>query len=168
MLEDSYPGFLEFRFLSTRNLGSPLIEYFGYEPFAHCAVICNGNMEYGARLRADGAKAAGVQLRPLNYGKTGNPFIREERKRLPVSEAEWATFWTEAEKLLGKPYSVRTILGFVLDHDFHDASGFDCSGLMAYLMDKMGRLPAELDQHLSMITPGGFYMLILGMGFPGS
>lgn len=166
MIEPTFPGFLEFRFLSTRDWSSPVIEWFGREEFAHAAVIYHevtGDVEFGARIKRDGAEKAGVQLRPLRYGRSGDVFVREERLKLLVTEKQWKSFWTEASYQLGKPYSVSTILGFICGRDFHDTTGFDCSGLMAYLIEWIGLLPVELRAHVRMITPGGFYLLILGM-----
>lgn len=159
---------LRIRFVRERNLPSFLIcwheDILGHSvnriAWSHVGAITDdGKYEFGARIHPDGANKPGVQYRPFDYGR----FVQQESIILEVTDKEHGLFWHFADRLVGRPYSKRTILGFAFGCQFVDHEGFICSALIPYLYYKAYMLPPELIAQERHMDPEGCYYLTLGM-----
>ena len=158
------------RFVRENDLSSLLIRWHdgtlgrraGRLAFSHVGLITtDGTWELGARVRVDRSRTGdpGIQYRPAEYAE----FADREEVRIECTQAEHDAVWSAGDRLVGWPYSRRTILGFALGYQFRDEHGFVCSAFVPYCLYRAGMLPPELAAQERRMDPMSDYYLLVGM-----
>ena len=120
------------QFAAQDNLPTALIELYGHGFPSHVDLVLPDGGLLGARIDADGAPAAGVQIRKPGYAN----FTRIERWGIPVSPPVEAKYYELARAQIGKPYDWQAIAAFAVGRDWRNPDAWMCSELQTWLCEQ--------------------------------
>lgn len=136
----AYGSAVRLRFVTEAGLASALIRFAGAlgrdvwsaggrgPGYSHVDAILDDGSALGARNDHVGGMPPGVQIRPPDYAV----FTRQVIVEIPCTDDEKAAFYDALIDQIGKPYSTRSILGFVLGRDLRDRTGWFCNELVTW------------------------------------
>lgn len=108
----------------------------------------------GARSDELAGVPAGVQIRPPDYRQFGTVRL----VTIPCSDDQAERFYARLRGEIGKPYSLVTIAGLIVGHDFHDDTGWICDKLQGWAAIVEEILPAFLRPFLDELTPNSLWV----------
>lgn len=127
------------------------------------AILPNGDL-LGAQAAAGlGGKPSGVQIRPEGYQEDcgGRNFVRVTIKVTPKQKDAFLTF---LHSQVGKPYDVKSIIGFILGRQWRDPDAWFCSELIAAALEHAGVFAHPLRTRNDRVTPQELLMICSVLG----
>jgi hypothetical protein len=147
------------QFVCESDVVSQVIAWFGASQFSHVDALLDDGTLLGARSDSIGGKPPGVQIRPANYAK----FTRKVVMALEVTDTQKATYLAFLNSQIGKPYDMKTILGFFVNRNWRQGGAWICSELLAEGIEQSGVLK-EFYVPDNKITPGSWALAFSAMG----
>lgn len=147
-----------------KTWSSPLIGWLGSEFYSHIDVVTPGGLLRGARSDTIKGIKPGYRDRPQNYEE----WAACVRYELPVTEAQYAAYWTISDAKVGDPYDERGLIAaYIFGRKYNlwdertDWVGW-CSQEVALNAARAGIW--DLDPNIQDVDPGGCVFLLLGKG----
>lgn len=136
--------------LSTEaGFQSQFIRVFTWSDFSHVDFILPQVGFLGSRVNPDGAKAGGVQIRPLDYAK----FTKTLQLWIDLDTTTHSRVMDYAMSQIGKPYDKTGILNFGLHRNWKEDDSWFCSEFVAACFERGGWPLLDRLVPVSRITP---------------
>jgi hypothetical protein len=150
---------LSWRFIAEKDLGSRAISWFGGGSFSHVDLVMPDGTFAGARTAADGAKAPGYQIRPVDYIKPARSIVMS----LEVTSEQADAVFASSNAKLGDPYDHIAIWGFVLGRNWAEPGAWICSEAQVQNM-VCAKICHPIYLTANKITPNDLTILLSGLG----
>lgn len=141
------------QFVSTADISSELIEWYGHGLFSHVDCVLPDGSLLGAR------QDEGVQIRPPDYEK----FDRKLAVQLPCPMAVSDKFYEFIKAQVGKPYDMTAIAGFASGRDWRTPDSWFCSELAAAALEQSGYFAGKLSTPANKVTPDDLLLVLSAM-----